>query len=58
VDLARPRPPPLRPRPKTPPPPDDPLLRHRAEESLADLGITSTPALVEAEMERLRRGSS
>ena len=35
--------------------PDDPALRHRAEESLAELGVTATPALVEAEMERLAR---
>ncbi len=31
-------------------------LRRRAEESLCDLGIDPTPALVEAEMRRIRKG--
>lgn len=34
---------------------DDPELRRRAEESLAGLGITPTPALLTAEMRRLAR---
>jgi hypothetical protein len=58
VELRRPR----RPRevakqqPSRPATPDDLPLRRAAEESLADLGVAPTPALVEAEMERLRRG--
>lgn len=35
--------------------PDDPELRRRAEESLEELGITPTPELIRAEMERLGR---
>lgn len=38
------------------PPAADPELRRRAEESLADLGIKPTPALLEAEMRRLLGG--
>jgi hypothetical protein len=53
VELKRPRSAPLPSIPKRRSLPDDPALRHRAEESLADLGVTPTPALVEAEMERL-----
>lgn len=57
VELTRPRSAPSPgPRPKRLALPDDPALRHRAEESLADLGITPTPELVEAEMERLAKG--
>ena len=41
--------------PKRPAPPPDPALRHRAEESLAELGITPTEELLRAEMERLER---
>ena len=40
--------------PKRPALPDDPGLRHRAEESLAELGISPTEELVRAEMERLK----
>lgn len=43
-------------RPPPPPIPPDPALRRRAEESLLDLGIDPTPALVEAEMRRIREG--
>lgn len=35
--------------------PLDPVLRREAEESLVELGVDPTPALVEAEMERLAR---
>jgi len=35
----------------------DPELQRRAEESLRDLGIDPTPALVQAEIRRLRRTS-
>jgi hypothetical protein len=55
VELKRPRPAPTIHHPKRRKLPDDPALRHRAEESLAELGVTPTPALLEAEMERLLR---
>jgi hypothetical protein len=42
--------------PQSTPLPDDPALRHAAEESLAELGIASTRELLRAEMERLRNG--
>ena len=53
VQLIRPRPssaPPPRPSP-----PADPALRLRAEESLAELGVTPTEELLAAEMERLKK---
>ena len=53
VALTRPRLP--RTLPQRPAPRADPALRHRAEESLAELGITPTEELVRAEMERLKR---
>lgn len=37
--------------------PEDPELRHRAEQSLADLGVEPTPVLLAAEMRRLLEGS-
>lgn len=53
VELARPER-----RPAAPPRPldrrlHDPELRGRAEENLVELGVTPTPALLEAEMRRL-----
>ena len=53
VELARERLP--RAVAKRPAPPVDPALRHRAEESLAELGITPNEDLLRAEMERLSR---
>jgi hypothetical protein len=47
-------PPAPRPGAVPPPLPADPELRRAAEESLADLGVTPTPELLEAEMRRLR----
>ncbi|MBW3630005.1 MAG: Smr/MutS family protein [Gemmatimonadetes bacterium] len=54
VELTRLRAP--APPPRRPTPPADPALRLRAEESLAELGVTPTEELLAAEMERLRGG--
>lgn len=45
-----------RPRPRPATPPVDPALRRAAEEALVELGITPTPALVEAEIRRMLGG--
>lgn len=60
VELRRPRHPTgraVRPSPATRPPPGarDPELTRLALESLAELGVTPTPALLEAEIRRLLR---
>lgn len=52
--VLHPRPPPSR-APSAPAALLDPALHRLAEESLSDLGISPTPALVEAEMRRLLR---
>lgn len=49
----RPPPPPSRTRPAAPR--VEPELRRRAEEALEELGVTPTPALVEAELRRMLR---
>lgn len=55
----------LRPPERPPPPPPrpalrdvDPALRRAAEESLRELGVDPTPALVDAELRRMRREGS
>ena len=53
VELRRPTRAPARPTPPAPRVPADPELRRRAEESLAELGVTPTPELLAAEMRRL-----
>lgn len=54
VRLRRPPPPPL-PAPPAPALPDDPALLREAQESLWELGIAPTPALLRAEAERIAR---
>ena len=53
VELTRPRPRRSAPRPPPDPRLDDAELRRRAEESLWELGVDPTPAVLEAEMRRL-----
>lgn len=53
VELTRPAP--VKPRPA--PEAAEPELRRRAEEALSDLGVAPTPALLRAEMRRIRDGA-